>query len=237
MKYLGGKSKIAKHIVTILQNSIDVNNIETYIEPFVGGCNIIEYIKCKNRYGYDLNEYLIALLNHVKNGGELVDSVSRELYNDVRASYRAKSAKYSDYFYGMIGFLASYNGRFFDGGYAQDKGNRHYYLESKANLLKQVDRIKDVVFECCDYSTLNPSGAVIYCDPPYKGTKGYITGEFNYDEFWDLMREWSKENIVYISEELAPDDFDCVWSREVSRSVNACNKTKSTEKLFRYNQF
>ena len=37
MKYMGSKSRIAKYIVPILQESIDSNNVTTYIEPFVGG--------------------------------------------------------------------------------------------------------------------------------------------------------------------------------------------------------
>ena len=37
IKYFGSKSRIAKYIVPILQKEIDDNQIETYIEPFVGG--------------------------------------------------------------------------------------------------------------------------------------------------------------------------------------------------------
>ena len=40
MKYIGAKTKIAKYIVPIIQSYIDNNNIELYIEPFVGGFNL-----------------------------------------------------------------------------------------------------------------------------------------------------------------------------------------------------
>lgn len=46
------------------------------------------------------------------------------------------------------------------------------------------------------------------------------------------MREWSKNNIVLISEENAPDDFDILWEQEVSRTIRAQEKSKATEKLF-----
>lgn len=49
------------------------------------------------------------------------------------------------------------------------------------------------------------------------------------------MRKWSKNNIVLISEENAPSDFECIWEQEVSRSIKASDKSKSTEKLFIYN--
>lgn len=62
MKYMGSKSRIAKDIVPIIQNYIDnTDTAETYWEPFVGGANIIDKIKCQYRIGSDLNKYLIAL--------------------------------------------------------------------------------------------------------------------------------------------------------------------------------
>lgn len=42
---MGSKSRIAKDIVPIIQKCIDDNNLETYIEPFVGGANVIDKIK------------------------------------------------------------------------------------------------------------------------------------------------------------------------------------------------
>ena len=58
MKYMGSKSRIAKHIVPIIQRYIDDANATTYYEPFVGGCNVIDKIKCEVRYGRDTNKYL-----------------------------------------------------------------------------------------------------------------------------------------------------------------------------------
>jgi DNA adenine methylase len=78
--------------------------------------------------------------------------------------------------------------------------------------------------------------AVIYCDPPYVNTKQYANAtKFNYDEFWNTMRFWSQDNIVLVSEQSAPEDFKCIWEQEVSRSIKATDKSKSTEKLFIYN--
>ena len=51
MVYLGSKARLVKYIAPILQKCIDDNHIDTYIEPFVGGANMIENIKCKNRIG------------------------------------------------------------------------------------------------------------------------------------------------------------------------------------------
>ena len=50
----------------IIQKYIDENNIITYVEPFVGGANVIDKVKCHERFGFDKNKYLIALLERVK---------------------------------------------------------------------------------------------------------------------------------------------------------------------------
>ena len=49
--------------------------------------------------------------------------------------------------------------------------------------------------------------AVIYCDPPYEGTKQYQFGkDFNYEEFWDWFRKCPYS--VYVSSYKAPDDIE-----------------------------
>ena len=238
MKYMGSKAKIAGDILPFIHSYILINNITTYIEPFMGGCNMIDKVQCANRLAYDKNRYLVALFKHLQNGGELPEDVSREQYADCRAHYKADDGYYPDWYLAAVGFLASFNGRFFDGGYAgkgvEGDKVRDYYQESKQNILQQIRSLQDVKFDIADYKTLKPKGCLIYADPPYAGTKGYltITKEFNHKEFWDLMREWSKDNIVLISEESAPDDFDILWEQEVTRTIQAQNKSKATEKLF-----
>lgn len=246
MKYLGSKSRIAKDIVPIIQKTINDNHIENYYEPFVGGANIIDKISCKNRYGSDKNKYLIALFQYLQNDGVLLEDVPRELYNDARDNYNAKATNLPDWYLGMVGFLASYNGRWFDGGYAQSgyentkKGKRYrnYYKEAKNNLLSQMPNLQTVNFSVKDYTEWNfediPT-SVIYCDPPYENTKGYETSkDFNHEEFWNFVRKWSENHYVFVSEENAPDDFIPIWQKEVSRSIKATDKSISTEKLFVY---
>lgn len=237
MKYMGSKSRIAKDIVPIIQEYVD--KYDTYLEPFCGGCNVIDKIKASKKIASDKNKYLITLWKHIQEGNNLLDTVSRELYNDVRSNQNTN--KYEDWIVGNVGFLASYNGRWFDGGYAQSgyekakNGERYrdYYNEAKQNILKQVNSIKDIEFLNQDYIYFYPVNFVIYCDPPYANTKQYANSKnFDYEIFWETMREWSKRNVVLISEQNAPDDFECIWQQEVSRSIKANDKSKSVEKLF-----
>lgn len=68
MKYMGSKARIAKGLAPIINQLIVQHEITTYIEPFVGGSNMIEHIQCDTKYGYDNNEYLIAFWKEIQNG-------------------------------------------------------------------------------------------------------------------------------------------------------------------------
>ena len=245
MKYMGSKSKIVKFILPILQGLIDKNNISLYIEPFVGGCNVIDKIKCKKRIGSDINPYLIELLKAHQKGllNNLPEHISKEEYSEVRNSYNSKdSSKYEMWYIGAIGFLASYNGRFFDGGYAGEittkEGNkRNYFQEAKRNLLKQD--LSDITFYNKDFYKLKKSikSSLIYCDPPYKDTKQYnYSKNFNYDMFWNWVRDMSKNNIVIVSEEQAPNDFKVIWQQDIKRTIDNNSTVCSVEKLFSINK-
>ena len=43
MKYMGSKARIAKDISPIINQLIKDNGIDIYIEPFVGGANMIQH--------------------------------------------------------------------------------------------------------------------------------------------------------------------------------------------------
>lgn len=219
MKYTGSKEKIASDIVSFINSYIVINNIDTYIEPFVGGCNIIDSVQCTNRIASDNNKYVIALFKYLQDNGELPESITSEQYSDCKAHYKAKDKYYPEWYIAAIGYLAGQNGKFFN----KSSGNHVYkeeqfadmYQEARSNIINQVKKLSDVQFSVQDYRKINPYNSVIYCDPPYSGSKGIdsITKDFNYIEFWDIMREWSKNNIVLISEEKAPDDFCIIWEQ------------------------
>ena len=89
MVYQGSKNRLSKYIVPILQQYIDDNKIDSYYEPFVGGANIIDKIRCKSKVGSDYNEDLIALLKYVQKDNQLSIAPSEcsfEHYTDVRSN-------------------------------------------------------------------------------------------------------------------------------------------------------
>lgn len=87
MIYQGNKARLRKYIVPFIQNCIDRNNIKTYIEPFVGGANVIDHIRCSERIGTDINRELITLLNYMKYYPDMAifpEECPFKLYNNVR---------------------------------------------------------------------------------------------------------------------------------------------------------
>lgn len=231
MKYMGSKSKIAKHIIPIIQDYI--KNDMQYIEPFVGGANVIDKINADERCGYDLNRYVIALLNYIKQGHALPQDISREEYSKVRAN----KDSFPDWYVGFVGICGSYNGRFFDGGYSGTvqtrAGERNYCNEAIRNVVKQAENLQGINFFEADYKTLDFTDAVIYCDPPYHGTKEYLSAKnFHSNEFWEWVRKQSKKNIVIVSEQNAPSDFTVIWEQAINRTIDNASTVKAVEKLF-----
>ena len=244
MKYLGSKSKISKYIVPIINEYISQNNIQFYWEPFGGGMNVIDKVICEHRCATDNNIFLIELFKHLDDVEQMPDEISKDHYAQIRSEYNQyvdnpnAELKSSIWYIGAVGFLASYNGRFFDGGYSgirtlKNGAVRNYYAEAKRNILRQKELLRGVEFECCDYRRSAAMGNLIYCDPPYKNAKGYTTSkDFDHEQFWEWCREKSQDNIVLISEQEAPDDFECIWEQSVIRSVQYSKSKKATEKLF-----
>ena len=228
MQYFGGKAKIAKYIVPYLEGVRKENQI--FVEPFVGGANIVSQMSGK-RKAYDFNEYLIEMYKGVQNGYELPDSLTEEEYKYIR-EHKDEDKVLT----GFVGFGCSFAGKWF-GGYARNKQNHNYCKASKNSLMKKMLTMADVEFDWRDYKSLFLKGCLIYCDPPYANTTKY-TGvpDFDSEEFWNIMREWSKDNDVYISEYEAPDDFVSVL--DIPTKTNIRDKSDSVcsrvEKLFKY---
>ena len=240
MVYQGSKNKLAKFLVPIIQKYIDDNNANTYIELFVGGANLIDKINCKRKIGSDYNENVISLLKYVQQDNSISiapEECAFEHYSDVRSNQ--DTGKYSKEYVALIGYCASYGGRYFDGGYGRDsKGGRSIYTERLSNLKEQSQNLKGIEFYCNDYKKFKYekfNNCVIYLDPPYRNTKKYAKQSIDYDEFYDFCEKLSENNIVLISEYNMPENrFDCIWQKEVKvlQKSDRVNGYNATEKLF-----
>lgn len=230
MVYLGSKKRLSKYIVPILQNAIDENTV-AYIEPFVGGANIIDKVKCNIKIGSDIHEGLIELLNHVRDFPEdIPEDISEEEYNYVKNH----KDEFPLWYVAMIGFNATFAGKYW-GGYGRSfngKGESRTKTMLRT-LRKQSEALQGIEFICCDYIYYTRvHGCVIYCDIPYRDTTKYSTGKFDYDKFYEWCKEMSKENMVFISEYHMPEGFVPIWEKEVSVNVDVDNVSDRIEKLW-----
>lgn len=229
MKYMGSKRRIAKHILPIILK--DRTAGQWYVEPFVGGANMIDKVEGP-RIGFDINEYLIACLNELKNGWIPFDKITQEQYDHVKNNQE----KVEKFIVGYIGFQLAFGARWF-AGFRRDKtGKRDYCIEAKNNCLKQAELIKDCHFKAKSYDQITfPKRSVIYCDPPYQGTRKYKDGDFDHAKFWQWCREKVSEgHQIFISEYQSPDDFKCIWEKEQSTTMATTKYKKATERLFIY---
>lgn len=238
---MGSKSRVVNDILPIIQQRIDTYGIKTYIEPFCGGCNVIDKVKCEKKIASDNNKYLIAVFKNLNKIQSLPEFIAKEHYSEVRDCFNKSENYFQDWYIGAIGFLASYNGRFFDGGYAgliktKTGTIRNYYDEAKRNLLEQIPKLQNVEFIHTDYTHYTDyEGCLFYLDPPYKDVKQYGSSKgFDHDKFWQWVRHLSKKNMVIISEHEAPLDFECIWQQEVKRTIDNNKRVKVVEKLFVY---
>ena len=74
--------------------------------------------------------------------------------------------------------------------------------------------------------------SVIYCDPPYKGTREYCKIEFDHEAFYDWCEKQTA--LVLISEYWMPEDrFVCIAEFERKSTFSATNNSLSRiEKVF-----
>jgi len=224
MRYMGSKSKIAKHILPIMLAERKPN--QWWVEPFVGGANVIDKVT-GNRLGNDINEYLIALLIAVRDGYVPPTDISREMYYAIKA----EPHKYPKE---LVGFACSFGGKWF-GGYAFNNKGTNYAERGSRCLVKQAKNLKGVVFKTGSYLNLEiPENSLIYCDPPYANTCKY-KHNIDYEVFWEWCRTQAKKgHTVFVSEYSAPKDFVCVKEVQHVTIINKNNPSPRVERLFRY---
>lgn len=233
MVYVGSKNRLAKYIVPILQEIIDKRNILIYIEPFVGGANIIDKISCLNKTGYDIHHELIGIYLGIQKGFIPPLHITEKDYNNARKGEIKEPLR------SYIGFQGSYATKWWGGfarGFKSDnKTPRDIYNERTRNFLKQIPKLKNIKFAVKDYKRIDVRGALIYCDPPYYSTTGY-KNDFDHLIFWDWVRNQSKNNIVLVSEFIAPIDFKVLWEKERTCSLDQnTGNLKKVERLFTIN--
>ena len=247
MVYMGSKRKYVKDICPIIQKYIKENNITKFYDVFCGGANLIDNIKCENLYASDLSPSLIALHKQAQEDfSKIPTDGSREYWDNAYSDWKKlRENGFKDfsvitmplYEIGAIEWYGSFSNGGFPRGYAKNSGSRNYYQEAWRNHKKQseTENYKKINFSCENYLNVNiPEDALIYCDSPYKGTYNY-NSEFDYEKFYEWVRQMSKNNYVFISEYEMPEDFTLVYEQTKKMCLQSQSKRfVVTEKLYTY---
>lgn len=242
MKYMGSKRRIVSEILPIMLQ--DMNKDTCFVDMFCGGCHVIEKVSnFYRRIANDKNNYLISMWSFLVNTKlEFPETITKEKYSLYRTIFNKRGfgnnkTTSDDAMIGWIGFMGSFNGRFFDGGYSgHSVGKRDYISEQIRNTKTQIENLKGVEWNVGDYSELNiPPKSLIYCDIPYKNTKQYsISKYFDYERFYSWCRDMKNQgHTIYVSEYWMPEDFTCVWHKSVKNTMNQTKTKQTIEKLYK----
>ena len=238
MRYMGGKSRLAKSIRDVILG--DTDRRERYVEPFIGGGSVFQAMTphFSEALGLDGQQDLILLWGSLLKGWKPPTELSLEEWQRLRDGEPSALRAFA-------GFGCSFGGRFFE-GYARNKTGANYAAQSSRVLLTQVSEMlkgnPTVEHSLFPDAPIKP-GDVVYCDPPYEGTKNYTSKRsgiqhFPHSEFWATARNWAETGAhVYVSEFNAPAGWDCIWGK--SRTVGLGEQSgaryeEKVDRLFTY---
>jgi DNA adenine methylase len=247
VQYLGGKSRIAKQLCAAIN---PIRRGRTVWDAFCGGLSIsAELAKAGPVLSSDANPALISLYQGLERGTfDPPVVVTEEEY------HAAKLLPDSDPRKAFIGFGCAFGGKWF-GGYARSKdpkdsrsqgGTRTYASQCRNSLLEDVGLLKPAgwVVDHENFLDVDPRGpaaailrsCVLYLDPPYAGTEAYgATAPFDHDKFWALVREWSYDTDVFVSEYGCPLAAAPLLEFKHDLSVSGgVTKDARTERLYHF---
>lgn len=217
IKWSGSKRSQAQQILNYFPNEIN-----TYYEPFCGGCSVLKRlldsnIKVNRYVCSDLNQDLINLWLMIKSSpihlAEVYEKLwkelnidedksrKREYFNTVRDRYNSERSP-EDFLFIMrttTNGMPRYNknGEFNNSFHITRNGiqpNKLYkILQEWSNKLNQYQ----VEFYAKSYDQVRSEvGDLLYLDPPYFNTKGMYYGTIDYKVFFDWLKKQSGKYLL-----------------------------------------
>ena len=227
IKWSGSKRSQAKEILEHFPKEI-----ETYYEPFCGGCSVLRRlldsdINVKNIVCSDLNQDLINLWIEIKNNPERAflhyktlweelnsdedKARKRSYFENIRARYNSERNPL-DFLFIMrttTNGMPRYNksGEFNNSFHITRNGiipeTLHSILLEWSKLLND----HNVNFICQDYRNIKTQkGDFLYLDPPYANTKGMYFNNFELEPFFNWLSEQEADYLLSFDGKSGNDD-------------------------------
>jgi DNA adenine methylase len=209
MRYMGGKSRIAKQLAEVIDRVRKPGQLVW--DPFCGGLSMaIALSRNGPVWATDVNAALINMYKAVQAGWAPPTEVSKATYT------AAKSLPDSDPMKAFCAVACSFAGKWF-GGYALS-GSRNYALNARRSLaqVRVVQRL-----DVGDFLSVHPQplDAVLYLDPPYRGTTSYAGAPpFDHDLLIQRVQDWAQYAPVFVSEYAFPLGR-VLWERAQTTTV------------------
>lgn len=215
--YMGNKSRLLEKIHNLI-HQLDLPNTDTFVDLFCGGGSV-GYSMANYFHNIVMNDLDIGLMSLHRTLKEHPERIglfsqiepSKEEFNIAKTG----NSDYDTYMRYLYSF--STNGKAYLWGEERLNTPKEELNRQRSEPKERLRHLEDVIlmytrynpnitFTNLSYEQVEiPAQAIVYCDPPYKGTAEYLVDGFDSDKFYEWCR--SCPNIVLISEYDMPDDF------------------------------
>lgn len=237
MRYLGGKSRIAKQLAEVIDRYRQPGQLVW--DAFCGGLSMSVALSKKGPvWSTDACVPLISLYRAVQRGWDPPTKVSKETWQAAKALPDADPMK------AFCGFGCSFGARWFQ-GYAADPNGTRNRDGVPSNFAKGVaaklpGEVRGLNLSVVDFIAVEPqpTSAVLYLDPPYENCKPYEGGpRFDRVTFVERVQGWARHTHVFVSEYSFPIG-ECVWERAQTTTVcrDKSRYATAVERLYHLHQ-
>ena len=236
---MGGKCRQSRGIVECIRPYAEDGF--TYVEPFCGAMWSAARV-CRDLHPgrvilNDVNRPLMLLWRKVLDEGAGWLPFDMD---EIEANYRyyKYDAPDDDPLKAWYGTACSFGGKWF-GGVGRSNHETDFEPQVRSTARK-ADALRpyrpELYWESYERLSI-PDGSVVYCDPPYQArTKGHYFESFDYDGFWQWIRELSSRCTVFVSCFEFPEDFREIyrWGDTVVRHNHGRGSDGTCERMVMY---
>lgn len=219
--YSGGKRRIGKEVAQkIAEVAEELGGFRGYCEPFCGMMGVYEHISGRLPKGTkllagDRNGHVVKLWRALIKGWKPPRKCSKRYF----LSLKAKGSDSLETIF--LGHAAALRACYLTTYRENSTGKVARQADNCERSAKDLVNVKLSTGEYSQFSDLE--GFIIYCDPPYRGTKhhyfvdGVNRTKFDSEAFDDWCREMSEKNLVIVSEFTAPPGAIEIWRKGKER--------------------
>lgn len=213
LRWAGGK----KWLLKTLEEIINIDDFNSYHEPFIGGGSVFFKFSPKTSFISDSNEWLIDTYKSIKEDPQPIIKYLNKFKKDKEHYYKIRKTNYSDPFKRSAQFIylnqMSFNGIFrvnLNGEYNVPYGNRENYNFNFDNIISVNSALKNTKISHSDFSKTIynvKKGDLVFLDPPYTITHN-LNGFVQYNQkifsledqykLAEMIQEIKNKNAFYI---------------------------------------